>query len=102
MTDKTEKLPPPSHQATLVRPTPARDAEETAIRPATHEPTQVQPAKVEPTLARVEPTKVEPRKVEPTKVEPVDPDATLRTSQPLMETAARTLQAPPPQRPVDP
>jgi hypothetical protein len=94
MTDKTEKLPAPPHQATLVRPTPAREAEETVIRPAGHEPTQVQPPKVEGTLVRPEPTKVEPAAV--------DPDATLRTAQPVVETAARTLKGPPPERPVDP
>lgn len=92
MTDETEKLPPPSGQATLVRPTPARDAQETVIRPASHEPTKVEPAQVEATAVRTAATALDP----------VDPDATRRTAQPILETAARTLQAPAPERPIDP
>jgi hypothetical protein len=91
MTDKTEKLPPPPYQATLVRPTPAQDTEETVIRPATHEPTQAQGTQVPPT--QIPPTQVPPTQIPATLIPPtkVDSDATVRT-----------LQAPPPERALDP
>ena len=64
--DKTERKPPITAQGTLIRPPPAvNDTYKTTVRA---------PTEVDPTAR--------------------DPDATVRTLQPIPETAARTLQAP--------
>jgi predicted Ser/Thr protein kinase len=73
--EKTEHLP--SHNATLVRPSPA---------PAVSAPPSPPPQDTEQTVLRA------PTEVAPT----VDPDATIRTQRPqVADTAARTLQAAP-------